>query len=198
MGWFKLEYSRLAYRLDFAAYGLAVAGLAAWLAWNAPPLVRGELVACVAVGAVGWTLVEYLLHRFVLHGVQPFARWHGEHHRRPQALIGTPTVWSATWMLAGVYLPLRFVFDRWHAGALMLGVLAGYLVYSVVHHAIHFDVGRSGWLQRRRRWHHLHHRGRAAGCYGVSGGWWDAVFATAPTAPTAGPGDRRTKTSGDA
>jgi len=194
MGWFKLEHSRFVYRLDFAAYGAAVVGLAIWLALSAAPGSRAALGGCVVVGWLAWTLVEYLLHRFVLHGLPPFSRWHGEHHRRPLALIATPTVWSAGWLLGGVYLPLLWVSDRWYAAALTLGVLAGYLAYGVVHHAIHLGTGRSAWLQRRRRWHQLHHHSRAGGCYGVSGGWWDAIFATSPSARAR---DARAKTLSD-
>jgi hypothetical protein len=59
-----------------------------------------ELVALALLGLVAWTLLEYALHRFVLHGLQPFRTWHAEHHRRPRALIGTPTILSATLIAA--------------------------------------------------------------------------------------------------
>ena len=46
-------------------------------------------------GAATWTFLEYVLHRFVLHGVAPFSDWHRQHHLRPLALICSPTVLSA-------------------------------------------------------------------------------------------------------
>ena len=74
------------------ALALSLLGVAVLLAIVAPYERRTELMALALLGLVAWTLLEYVLHRFVLHGMQPFQAWHAEHHRRPQALIGTPTV----------------------------------------------------------------------------------------------------------
>jgi hypothetical protein len=52
-------------------------------------------LASLALGGVSWTLLEYLVHRYVLHGVFPdgpglrhrlhalFDSMHGDHHLRP-------------------------------------------------------------------------------------------------------------------
>jgi sterol desaturase/sphingolipid hydroxylase (fatty acid hydroxylase superfamily) len=64
----------------------------------------------------------------------------------------------------------------------MTGLLGGYLLYGLTHHAVHHAVRlpgpAQGWLSRRRRQHALHHRGSAtvAVNYGVTQGWWDRVF----------------------
>ena len=128
-------------------------------------------------GLLGWTAIEYGLHRFLLHGPQPFRRWHAEHHQRPSARIGTPTILSGGLIAALVLLPALLLGDPWRAGALSLGMLGGYLAYTLSHHAIHHGCGDSRWLRRRKRWHARHHHPtRLPLCYGVTTGFWDRVF----------------------
>uniref|UniRef100_UPI0027384B81 hypothetical protein n=1 Tax=Stenotrophomonas sp. YIM B06876 TaxID=3060211 RepID=UPI0027384B81 len=88
---FALEHSKAAYLADFVLYGMAVLALAALLWASGPAAQRGEFAAIALLGFAGWTLVEYVLHRFVLHWLQPFERWHALHHEHPAALICTPT-----------------------------------------------------------------------------------------------------------
>src|SRR6185437_13158272 len=99
MGLFALEHGNAAYRADFALYATAVAALATFLFAAGPHTLRLESLALVGVGLVTWTAIEYLLHRFVLHGVAPFKDWHEEHHQRPTALICAPTILSASLIL---------------------------------------------------------------------------------------------------
>jgi len=179
---FKLEHSQAAYRADFALYFVAVALLAAFVVSHAAPNLQWRGAALVMAGLASWSLIEYLLHRFVLHGVQPFRGWHEAHHARPHALICTPTLLSAALILVLVFLPAWSWGGLWQASALVLGVVAGYLAYAVIHHAMHHWRGRRGWLAGRKRWHALHHHASLQGCYGVSSGLWDRVFATTPPA----------------
>jgi sterol desaturase/sphingolipid hydroxylase (fatty acid hydroxylase superfamily) len=180
MGLFTLEHSTAAHRADFAFYGSAVAVLAALLFVASPREQRLEIGALVLLGLASWSAIEYALHRFVLHRVQPFSRWHAEHHRRPAALIGAPTILSASLIVTLVFLPALLLGGPWSAGALTLGVLIGYLAYAVTHHATHHWRGESAWLKRRKRWHALHHYHiRHPACYGVTSGFWDHVFGSA-------------------
>jgi sterol desaturase/sphingolipid hydroxylase (fatty acid hydroxylase superfamily) len=139
----------------------------------------------VVLGLAGWTAIEYVMHRFVLHGLRPFSQWHAQHHQRPVALISTPTIVSATLIAALVYLPARLLGGLWQAGALTLGVMAGYLAYAVAHHATHHWRADSAWLKRRKRWHALHHHlADSPACYGVTTSFWDHVFGSVPRAST--------------
>ena len=95
MGLFSLEHSKAAYRADFAIYLSAVVALALFLAVEAPPERWWATVALTVAGLISWSAIEYALHRFVLHGLQPFRGWHEAHHDRPSALICAPTVLSA-------------------------------------------------------------------------------------------------------
>ncbi len=176
MGLLSLEHSRAAYRADFALHGTAVLALAALLLMRGPREHGLALAALALAGVAGWSALEYALHRFVLHGVQPFRRWHAQHHRRPTALIYTPTVMSAALIVTGVWLPAWALADLWRACALTLGVTTGYLAYAMTHHALHHWHADFAWLRQRKRWHAMHHRVGQAACYGVTSPLWDHVF----------------------
>jgi sterol desaturase/sphingolipid hydroxylase (fatty acid hydroxylase superfamily) len=174
---FTLEHSKAAYRADLALYCTTVVALAAFLLVDGPREQRVEIVAFALAGLGSWTAIEYALHRFVLHGLQPFRRWHEEHHRRPSALIFTPTILSAALIAALVFIPALLVADLWRACALTLGVLTGYLTYTITHHAVHHWRADNAWLKQRKRWHALHHhRIEQPGYYGVTSAFLDHVF----------------------
>lgn len=178
---FTLEHGKMAYRVDFALYAIAVVMLAAFLVLASPRAQRLHMLAFSLLGLGGWTLVEYGLHRFVLHGVQPFRRWHLQHHQRPVALICAPTILSASLFAVLVFFPALMLGNVWSACAVTLGMLGGYLAYAITHHATHHWRAGHDWLRQRKRWHALHHASDGAQpcCYGVTSAFWDYVFGTA-------------------
>ena len=117
MGFFAIEHGTAAYRADFALYASTVALLSAAVLASVPSSRWAEPAGLVAAGWIGWTAIEYLLHRFVLHGLMPFRRWHEEHHRRPNALICTPTILSASLVVVLVFLPTLALAGTWQACA---------------------------------------------------------------------------------
>ncbi len=188
----RLEHSPGAYRADFYVYGALLLALGAVLL-SGPP--DRHLIGWGVAGVLGWTLLEYLLHRFVLHGLPPFKRWHAEHHRRPTALIAAPTLLTATLFATLLMPPAVWWLGVGPAAALSFGLLSGYLGYGLIHHAIHSPMPSHTprlvrrWLLRRRLWHGLHHRrmhetpgsppsSTMEGYYGVSNAFWDRVFRT--------------------
>lgn len=173
-----IEHSPTAHRADVVVYGAAVAGLGAWLGLRAPVGMGLDIVAVAGAGLLAWSTIEYALHRFVLHGLQPFKRWHLEHHRRPLALIGTPTWLSAVLFGGLVGLPAVLGLGPWMGSALTLGVLTGYLAYTLTHHALHHWKLDLDWLQRRRYAHARHHHLLQPCCFGVTSGFWDRVLRT--------------------
>jgi len=175
-----IEHTPWSYRGDFIVHMAAILLLAALLAWAAPPAQRAPLGIAAAVAALSWSLIEYIVHRFILHGVQPFRRWHAAHHSQPRALICTPLLLSATLVGTLVFLPAWLLSDRWQATALTLGLLVGYLVYALTHHAIHHSGANGLWLRQRKLCHALHHgAGRPPGYYGVTSRLWDDIMGTA-------------------
>ncbi|UXH76173.1 sterol desaturase family protein [Roseateles amylovorans] len=176
--WFTLAHGVWAYRADVAVYLGAVVALLVALALHSPPTPWWQTSGLAAAGLLGWTLVEYGLHRFVLHGMAPFRHWHAAHHAMPTALIYTPTVLSAGLFALLVFLPVMHWGGVWPASAWTLGMLVGYLGFTVTHHATHHWRARAGWLRRRKAWHARHHH-LHRGCYGVTSGFWDRVFGSA-------------------
>jgi len=188
MGLFTLEHGKAAYRADFGVYAAVVVGLAALLLTEGPRDRWVEMLALVVTGLLGWGVVEYALHRFVLHGLPPFRGWHAQHHRRPTALINTPTLMSAALIGALVFLPAWLLGDAWAACALTLGLSTGYLAYAVTHHATHHWHADNAWLRQRKRWHALHHGQTAQPCcFGVTTSYGDHLFGSAWRAARAVP-----------
>jgi sterol desaturase/sphingolipid hydroxylase (fatty acid hydroxylase superfamily) len=182
---FSIEHGSAAYAFDFALYGFAVLALAGGLTCMVPLSTWPTWAAYALLGWAVWTLLEYTVHRFVLHGVPPFSRWHLAHHDRPTALICAPTVLSVGLIAGGFFLPLAWGWGVTVATSLTLGLTVGYLAYAVLHHATHHWRAHGTWLKRRKLWHAQHHRSsrrdRASkhSYYGVSTGFWDHVFGSA-------------------
>lgn len=173
------ERSRLAYVLDFFIYGCLllvltgfVAGDLRYIPWT---------LAVVLTGILSWTFLEYVLHRYVLHSIEPFRRWHEAHHQQPRALICTPTIISLSLFVVLLFLPAVLLMGVRHAAQLQLGVLAGYFFYSLTHHAAHHWRGWSYASKRRKTWHAFHHHSTVPICFGVTTRCWDYFFDTAVT-----------------
>lgn len=130
-------------------------------------------------GAMLWTLVEYLLHRFVYHKVAVVRELHGMHHAHPNDLVGAP-IWVS---IIGFSLLLAFfalLVGIEMGSAITTGLMAGYISYLVVHDAVHrWQLGERSWLRNHRLRHLRHHRHPLPGNFGVTTGFWDLVFGTA-------------------
>lgn len=177
MKFFSLEHSPIAYAADFVVYPLAILGsLAAILVYA--PAGRWSTLALIAVlGLVAWTLIEYAVHRLVLHGLQPFKRWHQAHHARPHALIGTSTPASLMMFVVMVFAPIAVSTDIWYGTAATMGIMSGYLFYVTMHHALHHWRAQKGsWFYDLKSAHALHHRPGFVGNYGVTTLFWDKIF----------------------
>ena len=159
--------------------------LAATLVFLALGLHRfsGPWVAAGGVVIAGFMsagLLEYVLHRWVLHGPPSRAkRGHAQHHAEPRALISTPlfvilTAALAIWGLLGVVLPAGL------AALLVFGLYAGYNYFALVHHWEHHrgqDRACVTYWRGLERLHHLHHR-RPVVNFGISTTMWDRLFGT--------------------
>ena len=146
MSLFSLEHSSTAYRVDFALYALLCLGTSATLLSVGPAGKSIALLLWVMGGGAVWSLLEYLLHRYVLHGVAPFSRWHAQHHLRPRALIASPISLSLSLFLTMGTLPAWWLLGIWPALALTLGLMTSYLAYGLTHHATHH--GTPAWIAR--------------------------------------------------
>lgn len=173
---FNIRHSKIAYLTDFVLYGVFIIGLVLVVILEKSPLSNIKVALIVFLGLFSWTLIEYVLHRFVLHHLAPFRQWHAAHHSQPKALICAPTIVSATLIAVLVFLPALLIAGLQIANAFTLGVLMGYLFYAVTHHAIHHWHSNNSWLKQRKHWHASHHYNAQHPNYGVTTKCWDYVF----------------------
>lgn len=141
-----------------------------------------------AVGLFGWTLLEYLIHRFSFHytprgrvGMFYAYMIHGVHHAFPEddrRWLVPPAI-SAT-ISAGIYLVLRRAFGT-ASSPLFAGGMMGYLLYDLAHYAMHRGRSRFAFFNLLRQRHLQHHYATPERWFGVSTPLWDYVFRT--TAP---------------
>ncbi|MFZ6693905.1 sterol desaturase family protein [Undibacterium sp. SXout20W] len=178
MSIFKLEQTRREITFDFLFYGVSTLFLIVLLILICPS-DRGWIGLAIVLTGIGISsLTEYFSHRFILHGIPPFSRWHQRHHDQPKAGIGTPTIVSAFVIFLLIFIPMLFLSELFYASALTLGVVIGYGLYSVTHHATHHWHSRNRWLMKRKRWHAMHHCVHANRCFGVTSSYWDHFFGT--------------------
>jgi cyclopropane-fatty-acyl-phospholipid synthase len=189
MNFFTFEQTKAVYWADFVFYAAMIAVLVAVLMTGIPDSHWPTMAFLGIVGLIGWTGLEYGVHRFVLHGMQPFRRWHAAHHARPAALICSPTMLTAPIIGACLFLPAWAIGGLGSACAVTIGLLCGYLGYALTHHAIHHWHFDSVWLRRCKHWHFMHHGKRGACCYGVTSGIWDEACGTARAAVPPGRDD---------
>ena len=143
-----------------------------WLQWV-------KSVALIISGYGIWTLIEYVAHRFVLHRVVFFATLHGAHHDQPNALIGTPTVFSLAMFFCLAFWPIAEFDGMRPAASWFAGLLAGYFLYIVVHYLVHHvSSGGFRFIKVLKRRHALHHHSEVECNFGVTTNFWDRLFGT--------------------
>ncbi len=173
-----MRLSRVSFFADFYIYPTLAAALVG-VAYAAAPSQWSASCIAVLIGASVWTLVEYLLHRFVLHRVPWIKEQHEAHHNSHKELIGTPTWLSLTLTLASVLLPATLLTNLALGSGFTAGFMLGYLWYVAVHYGTHHWSAKSGSLfSRLQRRHAVHHHYDVMGNFGVSSGLWDYVFLT--------------------
>jgi dihydroceramide fatty acyl 2-hydroxylase len=150
-----------------------------WLWLRAPAIDWLGGLILLASGLLTWTLFEYLLHRLMLHRVEPFQGWHRQHHLHPDVPMRTPVTYSLMLLLPLAGLPLLLHTHVGAAAAFSLGQLVGYLLQEIVHHGLHKAARPVGaWLSSRWREHDFHHHRDEHLAYGTLTRFCDDVFRT--------------------
>jgi sterol desaturase/sphingolipid hydroxylase (fatty acid hydroxylase superfamily) len=170
---------KVGYYGDFITYGMLVVALVAFALRESRHDQLIWMAAAIA-GAAGWTLLEYLLHRFVFHRLPLIADLHDSHHAAPRAYVGTPT-WASLLVLGGVFfVPTWHMFSLNIALGSISGLITGWLWYGIVHHVIHHRRPRrlATVLKVASHRHFLHHSPYVSGNFGVTTAVWDFVFGT--------------------
>jgi sterol desaturase/sphingolipid hydroxylase (fatty acid hydroxylase superfamily) len=156
-------------------------------------LLRGGRTAILSIfaGAAGWTFVEYLVHRHILHGPFPdgpgwlarglhhvFDSAHGDHHLRPwdgRHINGRFDTVPFVIVLA----LLSFLAPLPTAPVFLATVLQCYVLEEWIHYSVHFHHFRWRYFRYIRRHHLYHHSARGRDmAFGLSSGIWDVPLGT--------------------
>ncbi|MCH8232844.1 MAG: sterol desaturase family protein [Bacteroidetes bacterium] len=138
-------------------------------------------------GVLLFSLVEYLMHRYLFH-LPPTSDFnkkvayivHGIHHDYPKDkdLLAMPPVLSI--ILATLFL-LLFKSIMGNVGfAFTAGFVVGYASYLWVHFMIHAYMVPQNFFKVLWIHHSIHHYKRPDKAFGVSSPLWDYVFRTMP------------------
>jgi len=175
-----MQLSKTSYYADFGVYAALIVLTTIIAALTGDWVDKLKWLAALTAGIAVWTLIEYLLHRFGFHGRGVFAPLHARHHVSPRAFIGTPTWLSLAAVAAGVFLPVWGLASPNVASGASTGVMLGFFVYGLMHHAIHHRRPRAIFarLGNATRRHLQHHHAVRGGNYGVTTSLWDCVFGT--------------------
>ncbi|KAF2277279.1 inositolphosphorylceramide-B C-26 hydroxylase [Westerdykella ornata] len=137
-----------------------------------------------------WTLVEYILHRFLFHldeylpdnrvGITLHFLLHGIHHYLPMdryRLVMPPTLFlvlaTPFWKLAHTV----FFYNWYAATSVFCGGIFGYVCYDLTHYFLHHR-NLPAWYRQLKKYHLKHHFADYQNGFGVTSRFWDWVFNT--------------------
>ena len=152
----------------------------------------GLTLAFYGLGIAAWTLLEYLVHRHILHGRFPdgpslwekflhrtFDHLHLEHHKRPWDGNHVNGTLKDTGPFVALFAGLAAFAPIATAPAFLAGLVQSYVVEEWVHHSTHFCHFDNAYFRYIKRHHLFHHSPKGANvAYGLSNGFWDIVLDT--------------------
>lgn len=158
-----------------------------YLSLRVHPRPALEAAIWVVAGILAWTLVEYVLHRFIFHWTEVKEPWktlasglHMAHHAstdRGDLIVAPPGV--SLFLAAFFYLVFSLLAWSFSAAALIeAGLFLGFIAYEWVHYGSHRFLPRSGVGKYLRKYHLQHHHKCPDRQYGVTTPLWDHVFGT--------------------
>jgi 4-hydroxysphinganine ceramide fatty acyl 2-hydroxylase len=165
-------------------YGPIIA-LMLYLAFVQKGLSFLTVLGFFVIGVLTWTLLEYVIHRYVFH-YEPTTRvgkllhfiMHGVHHDYPNdaSRLVMPPIISVP--LAVVFYVVFILTLGRFAPAALAGFGFGYVCYDTIHYATHHFAMKRGAWRWLKQYHLRHHYQDDHAGYGVSSPLWDYVFRT--------------------
>ena len=171
------------------------------LFWTAGILTLGYSISALGIswgtaaifflgGIVLFTLVEYVMHRYLYHipaQTEKRKRFqyviHGVHHDHPRdkSRLAMPPLLSI--LLAVMFISLFRLVIGPNGYAFGGGFLFGYSSYLLAHYAIHMYKTPRNFLGIIWKHHNLHHFVGDTRAFGVSSPFWYHIFGTMPVDP---------------
>ena len=140
-------------------------------------------VLAVVAGAASWTLLEYLIHRWMGHDRRfrrtPFGVEHIRHHAEGDYFAPTWKKLIAAAIAAAVlYGPAYLLAGPASGAAYVAGLIGCYLGYEILHRREHTHPGIGAYGRWLRKHHFHHHFVDPRTNHGVTTPLWDLVFGT--------------------
>jgi 4-hydroxysphinganine ceramide fatty acyl 2-hydroxylase len=154
--------------------------------------ISGETSALVilllfAFGIFVWSLVEYLMHRYVFHfendskiANEFHYSLHGYHHEVPHDFKRLFMPPLPAFLILAIFFSCFYLFLNTYTWFFFPGFEIGYLIYALIHYRIHRSVPKSKILYKLWLHHNQHHYHTQDSAFGVSSFFWDKVFRTMP------------------
>lgn len=165
----------------------ALGTLFIWIAQSTHHYSLWVLPAAFTVGLFLWTVIEYILHRFVFHWTSVKEPWktlfsglHMAHHRDtkdPSLIIAPPTLA----IIDTVFFFLVLWGLTWSWGLTLIiiaGIYGGYIFYEWVHFGSHEYNWNHGLLGYLKKYHLRHHFRYPNELFGVTQPLWDNLLGT--------------------
>lgn len=175
LGLVSVRMSKVAFHLDYVVFTPVIVSC---LYVARSKLSFMAIALLFILGLLIWTLAEYLLHRFVLHGWPYFAKYHQAHHDDPRAMIASPTLFSLGVFASIALLPATLLLGLWPALPCFAGFLLGYVAFAAVHEIVHHSDSQHLLVRHFKLFHARHHHATEARNFGVLTSFWDKVFGT--------------------
>lgn len=146
-----------------------------------------EITGLFFIGFFTFTLVEYLMHRYLYHipTTTEFRRkmsytMHGNHHDYPKdkMRLAMPPILGL--VLATILFLFFWIFLRDYTYGFLAGFIIGYACYIGIHYILHAYDPPNNRLKYLWDHHSIHHYREDDRAFGVSSPLWDYVFGTMP------------------
>ena len=145
-----------------------------------------EVASMWLMSMIFWTVLEYVLHRFLFH-LEPKSEWlkkfvytvHGCHHdypNDPKKLVA-PAVVSVPAALLFYFL-FKLILGPSLVIPFMAGLVSTYVIYDLNHYASHYSNWKNPIFQKMKKHHLRHHYKDPEKCFGFTTSFWDRVFKT--------------------
>ena len=143
---------------------------------------KGTLVLAAIAGAASWSATEYGLHRFAMHEMRGrglASVEHLKHHADVTYFAPTSKkLLSAAATTAVAYPAAAVATNRRWATSYVVGLIAMYFGYEVLHRRAHTHPPTNAYGRWMRRSHLHHHFGAPMRNHGVTSPVWDKAFGT--------------------
>lgn len=167
----------------FVAVWAMIMPVIGWAGWGTASPVRAVVLVLAGWGI--WFVIEYAMHRFLFHmaprteaGRKFVFVMHGNHHADPQdsmrnlmpPIVSLPIaalLWAASLAALGPQ-------GTWLFG----GIMAGYVVYDLIHYGCHQWKPRGRLGQALMRHHMRHHHAHEDGNFAITGIFLDTWLGT--------------------